>query len=155
MKPTATHINYYFTCKRKLWWFTHNITCEHDSETVKIGKLYHEEKEEPISIDNIKLDGFRDGKVFELKKKNTATKAAQFQVLYYLHVLKEHGIETSGLIKYKENNRIEEVQLTKKLQEELKEAIKEVKTIALQDKPPQAKRIKYCKGCSYYELCWS
>src|SRR3989338_2538287 len=107
---TPTHLNYYCTCKRKLWFFAHKITCEHDSELVKIGKFYHESIEkESIQIDNFKIDRLRDGKVFELKKRNTAPEAARFQVLYYLYLLKQKGIHTSGVIKYKENNRLDEV----------------------------------------------
>ncbi|MBN2422379.1 CRISPR-associated protein Cas4 [Candidatus Woesearchaeota archaeon] len=156
MNPTATHINYYFTCKRKLWLFSHNIKCEHESDFVKIGKIYHEDYDkEKIEIDNIKIDALRDGKVFELKKKNTAPKAAEFQVLYYLYVLKNHGTNTTGIIKYKENNRLQEVMLSEELEKELLEVLKNIELLCREDKPPEAKRIRYCKNCSYYELCFS
>src|SRR3989338_11398342 len=112
MSLTATHINYFFTCKRKLWLFSRNIKCEQESDFVKIGKIYHEDFEkESIEIDNIKIDKLKDGKVFEFKKKNTAPEAAKYQVLYYLLKLKEKGIITTGIIKYKENNRLERVEL--------------------------------------------
>ena len=45
MNLTATHINYFFTCKRKLWLFSRKITCEHESDLVKIGKIHHEDYE--------------------------------------------------------------------------------------------------------------
>src|SRR3990167_3494364 len=111
MNLTATHINYFFTCKRKLWLFSRKITCEHESEFVKIGKIQHEDLAQ-VEVENMKFDGLRDGKVFELKKKNTSPEAAKFQVLYYLFRLEGKGIETTGIIKYKENNRLEEVALT-------------------------------------------
>src|SRR3989338_3304269 len=117
MNLTATHINYFFTCKRKLWLFSRNITCEHTSENVKIGKFYHEDLES-IEIDNIKIDKLQNGKVFELKKRNSAPEAAKFQVLFYLKKLRDKGIETTGLIKYKENNRLEPVQLDEKNESE-------------------------------------
>jgi len=57
MNLTATHINYFFTCKRKLWLFSRNIKCEQESDFVKIGKIHHEDFEkESIEIDNIKID---------------------------------------------------------------------------------------------------
>jgi len=154
MNLTATHINYFFTCKRKLWLFSRNITCEHTSENVKIGKFYHEDLES-IEIDNIKIDKLQNGKVFELKKRNSAPEAAKFQVLFYLKKLRDKGIETTGLIKYKENNRLEPVQLDEKNESELQEAIRESMSIISQALPLPAKKIKYCRHCSYYELCFT
>lgn len=156
MPLTATHINYFFTCKRKLWLFSRNIKCEQESDFVKIGKIYHEDFEkENIEIDNIKIDKLKDGKVFEFKKKNTAPEAAKYQVLYYLLKLKEKGIITTGIIKYKENNRIEEVSLTDGDEKTLLKSMKEIESICSLENPPVAKKIKYCKNCSYYELCFS
>ncbi|MBI2651077.1 Dna2/Cas4 domain-containing protein [Candidatus Woesearchaeota archaeon] len=61
----ATHINYFFACKRKLWLFSRKIQCEQESELVKIGKIYHDDFEKDnIEIGNIKIDKLKDGKVF-------------------------------------------------------------------------------------------
>ena len=156
MTLTATHLNYYFTCKRKLWLFAHQITCEKESELVKIGNVYHQEiKNESIEIDNFKIDKFRDGKVFELKKKNSAPEAAKFQVLFYISKLKEKGINTSGVIKYKENNKLEPVELTQENELLLTEALSKAAELCAQDQAPVAKKIKYCNKCSYYELCYA
>lgn len=156
MNITATHVNYFFTCKRKLWLFSRKITCEHESELVKIGKIYHEDMEnEKIEIDNIKIDKLRNGKVFELKKKNTAPEAAKFQVLFYLSKLREKGIQTTGIIRYQENNRLEPVESTEENEAQLKKALGEINLIISQDMPQPVKRIKYCKKCSYYQLCFS
>lgn len=156
MNPTATHINYFFTCKRKLWLFSRKIACEQESDLVKIGKIYHEELEnENIQIDNIKIDKLRDGKVFELKKKNTSPEGTKYQVLYYLYKLREKGINTTGVIKYKENNRLETVELNEENEATLKKSIEEIKSICTMKEPQPVKRIKYCKNCSYYELCFS
>ncbi len=156
MPLTATHLNYFFTCRRKLWLFSRKITCEHNSELVKIGKIFHQDFEkDSIEIDNIKIDKLKNGKVFELKKKNTAPEAAKFQVLFYLAKFKEKGILTTGIIKYKENNRIENVELTEENEILLKKSIEEVSKICSLETPPEAKRIKYCKNCSYYEMCFS
>lgn len=38
MNLTATHIGYFFTCKRKLWLFAHQLNCENESELVKMFK---------------------------------------------------------------------------------------------------------------------
>lgn len=156
MNLTATHLNYYFTCKRKLWLFAHQLNCEKESELVKIGQVYHQDiKEEPIEIDNIKIDKFKDGKVFELKKKNSAPEAAKFQVLFYLLKLSEKGIKTSGVIKYKENNRLESVELTNENEAALIESLQKAATICELSQPPLIKKSKYCKKCSYFDLCFS
>ncbi len=39
---TGTQINYYFLCRKKLWYFTKNIEMEHNSDAVYLGKLIHE-----------------------------------------------------------------------------------------------------------------
>ena len=78
MNITATHINYYLVCKRKLWLFSNQIQMEHSSDLVAEGKLIGEntynqrpEKYVEIEIDNIKID-FYDAKnkvIHELQKK--------------------------------------------------------------------------------------
>ena len=42
MNISGTHINYFFHCKRQVWYFSHNIMMEHVSDTVRMGKLIHE-----------------------------------------------------------------------------------------------------------------
>ena len=156
MTLTATHLNYYVTCKRKLWLFAHTITCEQNSELVKIGRIYHEDlKDHEIEIDNFKIDKFKDGKVFELKKKNSAPEAAKLQVLFYLSKLKEKGIQSSGVIKYKENNRLETVELIPETEQLLQQSISEAGNTINLKQPQPVKKIKYCKKCSYNELCFS
>jgi len=36
MNLTATHINYYMVCKRKLWLFSNGINMEHTSDAIAI-----------------------------------------------------------------------------------------------------------------------
>ena len=92
--------------------------------------------------------------MYELKKRNTAPEAACFQVLFYLKVLKEKGIETTGIIRYQENNRVENVELTPENEARLEQTSALIMEIINKEGPPEAKRIKYCRNCSYYELCF-
>jgi len=39
---TGTEVNYYFLCKKKLWYFSHDIQIEQGSDAVYLGKLIHE-----------------------------------------------------------------------------------------------------------------
>jgi CRISPR-associated exonuclease Cas4 len=149
---TGTHINYYFTCPRKLWFFHRSIQCEQESDLVKIGKIYHEDLDE-ITIDSIKIDMMKKGKIWELKKSVKNRKASIYQALYYLYVLRQKGIETSAIIKYKENNRTEEVLLTKEKEEEMLEILDDIIKIVKGAIPKRINK-KICKKCSYYELCY-
>lgn len=149
---TGTHINYYFTCKRKLWFFHRSIQCEQESDLVKIGKIYHEDLDE-IVIDRIKIDMMKKGKVWELKKSKKNRKASIYQALYYLYVLKQKGIETSAVIKYKENNRKEEIMLTEEKEQEMLDVLEKIERIVNGTIPGRTDK-KICKKCSYYELCY-
>ena len=42
MTITATLINYYHLCHRKLWLSAHEIRMEHNSDAVYAGKVLHE-----------------------------------------------------------------------------------------------------------------
>lgn len=48
---------YYYVCKRKLWYFYHEIQMEQESENVAIGKLLDEtsykREDKHINIDNV------------------------------------------------------------------------------------------------------
>ena len=68
MQLTATLINYYHICHRKLWLFANGINMEHNSTVVADGKLLHEtsypqraEKYSEIEIGGSKID-FCDAK---------------------------------------------------------------------------------------------
>ena len=42
IRVTGVMINYYFICKRKLWYFSHGIQMEQEHDNVIIGKLIDE-----------------------------------------------------------------------------------------------------------------
>lgn len=54
---TGMMVYYYFVCKRKLWYFCHEITMETENEDVLLGKLLDEssykKNDKYISIDQI------------------------------------------------------------------------------------------------------
>ena len=43
---TGVMIYYYFVCKRKLWYFCHEINMESENENVQLGKLLDEKSYE-------------------------------------------------------------------------------------------------------------
>ena len=54
---TGVMIYYYFVCKRKLWYFIHEINMESENENVMLGKLLDESSyqrdDKHINIDNV------------------------------------------------------------------------------------------------------
>ena len=99
---TATHINYYHICNRKLWLFSNGINMEHTSDIVTEGKLIGENtytdraaKYTELQLDGVKIDSYdaRNKVVHEIKKSDKMEAAHEAQVKYYLYKLKQHGIE--------------------------------------------------------------
>ena len=86
---TGTQINYYFLCKKKLWYFSHDIAMEHTSDAVYLGKLIHEtsyerEKKE-IDIDGtVKIDFIgKDRVIHEVKKSDAVEEPHIWQLKYW------------------------------------------------------------------------
>ena len=71
---TGMMVYYYFVCKRKLWYFCHEITMETENEDVLLGKLLDEssykKNDKHISIDQIiNIDFMKEfGELHEVKK---------------------------------------------------------------------------------------
>jgi len=159
---SGTHINYYFICHRKLWLFSHGIQMEHESDTVLMGKLIdessYERKDKKIDIDGqVVIDWIDDnnGVLHEVKKSDSMEEAYTWQVLYYLWYLKRKGVEQlRGEIDYPKLKQKIEVTLTPEKEIQLMEIIRNVENTVGESTPPDRINKKFCKTCSYYELCW-
>jgi CRISPR-associated exonuclease Cas4 len=162
-KPTGTHINYYFICRRKLWLFSHGVQMEQTSDTVLLGKLIdessYERKDKGIDMDGtIVIDWIdnRTGVLHEVKKSDSMEDAHKWQVLYYLWYLKQKGVTgVKGEIDYPKLKQKVEVTLTPDSETKLLEVMKDAESIAGQALPPDRINKKFCKTCSYFELCWA
>jgi len=164
MLLTATHINYYHVCHRKLWFFANGIRMEHTSETVAEGKLIGEnsyperaEKYTEVEIDGIKIDfyGAKNKVVHEVKKSDKVEKAHIAQVRYYIYKLEQQGIEgVTGLIEYPKMRERETVYLTEEDREAIKRWEVEIKTIIENEECPPLLNKPICKKCSYYDFCY-
>lgn len=159
---TGTHINYFFVCKRKLWLFSHGVQMEQTSDTVLLGKLIdessYERKEKAIDIDgNIVIDWLdeKNGVIHEVKKSDSMEDAHTWQVLYYLWYLKQKGVVgLRGEIDYPKLRQKTEVALTAKAESDLQMILEDVKTVCSLEKPPERIKKKFCRTCSYFDLCW-
>ncbi|HIE43192.1 MAG TPA: CRISPR-associated protein Cas4 [Candidatus Omnitrophica bacterium] len=163
MGLTGSLLNAYFICGRKFWLFAHEISADPDWELLELGRLiaegtYRRSKKE-LQTEGMKIDLIHkhDGRIIvgEIKKSAKGMKAATMQLAYYLYRLKKQGVKISGeLLIPKEKKRIK-VELTPNLEQELEATFIKMKEIMNNDRPPPAKKIRFCTRCAYREFCWS
>ncbi|HWQ33380.1 MAG TPA: CRISPR-associated protein Cas4 [Blastocatellia bacterium] len=157
---TGTEVGYYFVCPKKLWWFAHGVTMEHESDRVKMGKLVHQEsyarKKRELNIDDkIVLDWREDGVIHEVKLTEAMEEAHEMQLAYYLYYLRLKGVENlRGQIDYPKLRETKDVELTPELEAKLTAALSEMRRIVSAGRPPGIQWMKICRACSYAELCW-
>jgi CRISPR-associated exonuclease Cas4 len=158
----GTMVQYYRVCVKKLWYFVHNIQMEQNSELVSIGKELHNKTYSRTRLQEVELDGVvkfdRIEKDFicEIKKSKAIEESHLLQMKFYLWYLKKKGITgLKGKLLYPLLKQTEIVELTENDEAELEEIAKQITLLIAQEKPPQVKRMKICKSCSYEELCWS
>lgn len=162
MKVTGTLINYYFHCKRQCYLFGNRLNLEDNSEVVKIGKAIHEERENnentEIAIENIKLDKLTAEYLTEVKKSDADVEACKWQLLLYLKVLKDKGIERKGKLEFIEKNKTERkvlyFDLTEELEQELENHIQAIYQLLESEALPEVMYKPGCRKCAYYEYCY-
>ncbi|RXI66151.1 CRISPR-associated protein Cas4 [Clostridium tetani] len=162
MKVNGTLVNYYFHCKRQCWLHGNRINLEDNSQDVKIGKAIHEVKKEKwkqteISIDNIKIDKITKDYLTEVKKSDSDIEAAKWQLLLYLKVLKDKGIERKGKLEFIEKNKSKStiiIELDENNLSELEDVIKNIENLLIQENPPEVINESKCKKCAYFEYCY-
>ena len=158
---TGTIINYYFHCKTQMWLFAHKINLEDNSEDVRIGKVLHEISEnrvDEVSFEGIKVDKITKDYVVEVKKSDSDIEAAKWQLMYYLYVLKQKGIEKKGRLEVFEKNKQDKkrfiVELTPENENKLIEILEDIERILNSDTPPKPKFESKCRKCAYLEYCF-
>ena len=103
---TGIMVYYYEVCKRKLWYYYHNINMEQNNENVAIGKFIDENSysrdEKHINIDNvINIDFIKEkGILHEVKKSKKIEEASILQVKYYLYYLSKRDVNVKAKIDY-------------------------------------------------------
>ncbi|MEF8848341.1 MAG: CRISPR-associated protein Cas4 [Candidatus Thermoplasmatota archaeon] len=160
-KITGVMVQYYKTCKRELWFFSHNINLNYEDENIKIGRQiqessYFRKKKElrlgTIALDVVEKNG--DICIYEIKKSSKLEEPSKYQLYYYQWFLRKKGVKARAFLVYPTERKKEELKLNKKIVEELEEIVEKIKNIVFKDTPPPPKRRPYCNECSYYEFCW-
>lgn len=140
-----------------------NIAPDQYDTNIDIGRFLHQtsysRNKKEISFGNVKFDVLmRDGEkilIGETKKTSKFETASKYQLLYYLKVLREAGLEATGVLLYPEERKRVDVVLDKEAGDELDRVIEEINYILKLDAPPGVSKNKYCKTCGYKEYCFA
>lgn len=163
MRVNGTLINYYFHCKRQCYLHGNRLNLEDNSENVKIGKAIHEAKSEKsknteISIDNIKIDKLTSEYVVEVKKSDADVEASKWQLILYLKVLKDKGVERKGKLEFIEKNKTDKktiyIELDEELERQLLKYMEDIEKLIEGNTIPEILNKPKCKKCAYYEYCY-
>ncbi|MGN0177181.1 MAG: CRISPR-associated protein Cas4 [Methanobrevibacter sp.] len=159
-KITGVMVQYYVTCKRELWFYSHQINMNYNNEDISIGKLIHERsysrENKEVKVDNMVFDYIKndgDLKIFEMKKSSKLSIGAKYQLYFYLYNLKDIEPNAKGILIYPKERKKEEVILTDEIIKEMDDILEGIIEIINLEIPPKAKKMPYCKRCSFYELC--
>lgn len=165
MKITGTHFNYYFVCHRKLWLFSNGIQMEHTSDLVYEGRLIHDSsypqrsaRHSEIEIDGIRIDYYnsKNKVIHEVKKSDKIKIAHQWQLKYYIYILKTNGIDNvKGLLEYPKLRKTEEISLNHRDIIEIEYYISQINNVIASEYCPERIKMSICKKCSYFDFCWS
>lgn len=154
-------INYYFVCKRKLWFASQQINFEQDHENVLLGKLlddnsYKREKKNILIDITINIDYIRKHKeIHETKKSPAIEESAIWQLKYYLYYLHEKGLtDITGVLEYPLLKKTVKVELNKNDFLEIDRIKEDIYSIINNEIPPKLIKLKICKKCAYYEMCY-
>lgn len=163
MRVNGTLINYYFHCRRQCYLHGNRLNLEDNSEIVQIGKAIHEERQEQskdteLAIDNIKIDKLTKDYLVEVKKSDADVEASKWQLLYYLKVLKEKGVERKGKLEFVEKNKTKNkilyFELTEENMKELDFYVESIEQLLQEENIPDVLNEPKCKKCAYYEYCY-
>ncbi len=159
-RVTGVMVYYYFVCKRKLWYFCHEINMEAEHENVMLGKILDEHSyqrdDKHINIDNvINIDFIREHQeLHEVKKSRAIEEAGIKQVKYYLYYLKQRGVyELKARIDYPLLKKTLTVELTEEDEKQMELVISDILDIKKSKIPPGFEQMKICKNCAYHDLC--
>ncbi len=160
---TPTLIWYYYVCKREVWLMSHELNPEQDNALIELGRVIHESSykrdTKEVSVEGMKFDIVRkeDGNitVCEVKKSSRFELPSRMQLAYYLYRLKKEGIEAKGELLFPKEKKRVVVELDADLVKELEEAIREMQEIIARERPPEARKTRFCTKCAYAEFCWS
>lgn len=141
----------------------HELTPDQDNPFLELGRIieddFYKRVQKFYNFENMKIDLIKKSNEYlligEVKKSSKYELSSKMQLAFYLKKLKELGLETKGELLIPKERKIIKVELTEDLENEIDNAIEEIKKIIVLDKPPKLQKIRFCKKCAYREFCWS
>ena len=153
-KITGTLIKNYFHCKRQAYLYYYGLNFS--NEIVRIGEIMHiEHHAKEYVFEKVKVDDIQDNSVIEFKKTSANEKGTYFQVLWYLKYFKDRGVILKGKIIDLTFHKKKTVVLNELNEKELNHVIEEISEMLTKGMPKRKKYKKECKGCSFFDYCWS
>ena len=169
-------ISYFLVCPRKAWLSMRGLWMEQESETVALGRLLDESSYqrsnkhltlEAVSREGIALVGkidranLREGVLHETKKGKACEAAHQWQLRFYLWLLRLNGVTRAngqaftGQLDYPALRRSEPVTLEAEHEKYLAQVVLQLEAIHHQSSPPpRLSRRSFCRKCAFEELCY-
>lgn len=137
---------------------------EHTSDLVYEGKLIHEtsfpqrsDRYSEVELDGVKID-YYDAKnkvIHEVKKSDSRELAHEWQIKYYMYVLKQNGIDgVTGILEYPKLRETREILLSDRDCIEIEEIKHRISLVINGETCPNRLDQKQCKRCSYFDFCW-
>ncbi len=158
---TGIMVYYYYVCKKKLWYFLHEIRMENDNQNVKLGKILDENSyvrdNKHVMIDGvINIDFLRGNHVIhEVKKSKSIEEAGIMQVKYYLYYLYNKGLtDMFAKIDYPLLKKSISVELNDEDFAILDKVVEEIVDMGNSYNIVQVSQKAICKKCAYYDLCY-
>jgi CRISPR-associated exonuclease Cas4 len=163
MDVNGTLLWYYNICKREVWLMNRAIVPDQHNDNIDLGRFIHEQsysrKDKEVSFGNVKFDVVFKSKdkliIGETKKTSKYKEASKWQLLFYLRVLKQAGINAEGVLLCPQEKKRTPILLNKENEESLDEMIEDIKKICSTKYPIKPKKIPFCKNCAYKEYCFA
>lgn len=159
----GTLIWYYYICPRQVWLIAHQLTPDQEDTNILLGRLigetaYARERKE-LAVGSSKMDVYRLDEegllVGEVKKSSRYRHSARMQLAFYLKELAARGIKARGELRFPAERAREPVTLNAETLMELERAERAIRGLAYQEKPPPARKRRFCRRCAYGEFCWA
>ncbi len=158
---TGVTIQYYYSCHREVWFYTHFFDPEQNTNDMKLGRMLHEKAykgkgKRSISIGDSVVDLLQNGKTIIISEVVKSSKLIQpkiKQLQYYLWLLRKQGIHAKGLVRVPKERKKITVPYSEEIENEMPRIIQDILRIAGLPIPPEYSPKPYCKNCAYKEFC--
>ncbi|MDI3473082.1 MAG: CRISPR-associated exonuclease Cas4 [Thermotogaceae bacterium] len=154
----------YVHCKREAWLVLRRFVPEQENPYIELGRFLHRNSYKNKGYKEVELPGAKIDLIWkennctivgEIKKSTRSVDGARIQLLFYLKLLKEKGINATGQILIPQERKRLTVEYDEKAEEELQKVIDELRHLQYENKPPKPVWISKCSKCGFANFCWA